>query len=167
MNKVLQKGLILIAVIVNLDASTLNELKMECNSKQDRSCTALGYKYMQGKEVRQDYNIAKKYFDKAMFNDPLATFYLGTMYRDGLGVKQNFSRAKSKYVLACNFKIADACSSLGYMYNKGMGVEQDYSKAISLNKKGCEEGSALGCLNVGMSYVLSEGVRLNYIVILL
>lgn len=162
MNKILQKGLMLMAIIVNLDASTLKELKMECNSKKDKSCTALGYKYIQGKEVRQDYNITKQYFEKAMWNDPLAQFYLGMMYRNGLGVAQDFSMAKSKYILACNFNIADACSALGYMYSNGMGVEKDYAKANGLNQKACEEGSALGCLNIGMAYVLPQGVKINY-----
>jgi TPR repeat protein len=58
----------------------------------------MGYMYENGWEVKQDYDEARKWYEKAADQDaPFAELRLGIMYRDGLGV--NRDRQKAMYWL--------------------------------------------------------------------
>ncbi len=54
---------------------------------------------------------------------------LGKMYHKGLGVKQDYNKAKRLYEQAVNLNDGGAMNSLGNMYYEGLGVKQDYQKA--------------------------------------
>ncbi len=58
-----------------------------------------------------------------------AQFNLGFMYRNGLGVPQDYAEAVKWYRNAAEQGVAEAQYSLGSMYYNGQGVTQDYVQA--------------------------------------
>ena len=67
------------------------------------------------------------YFRIYSDGEQAALAIIGDAYRDGCGVKQDYSKAVACYKEAGGSD--SACKSLGDMYRDGLGVEQDYSKA--------------------------------------
>ncbi len=58
----------------------------------------LGFMYAEGKGVKQDYALAKWWYEKAAAQgDARSQYCLGIVYQEGLGVKQDFAQAKSWY----------------------------------------------------------------------
>ena len=70
---------------------------------------------------------------------------LGILYAKGLGVKQNYTKAKNLYKKACNMGFAAGCSTLAFSYINGLGVKQNYTKAKKFYKKSCNMGYKIGC----------------------
>ena len=112
----------------------------------------LGFMYYYGQGVSQNYQEAFKwlllaagegfcivldwqryldnhdnYFRIYSDGEQAALAIIGDAYRDGCGVKQDYSKAVACYKEAGGSD--SACKSLGDMYRDGLGVEQDYSKA--------------------------------------
>jgi TPR repeat protein len=114
---------------------------------------------------------------------------LGIMYRDGLGVPQNYSEAFKWFLKVADdplYKIlgdrpsdiinydgrrvpqnigqavAYARYSLANMYRDGKGVEQDYVEALNWYQKAADQGLALAQYNLGQMYRDSKGVQQNY-----
>ncbi len=57
--------------------------------------------------------------------DAEAQFALGSMYRDGRGVEQNYAEALLWWRKAAEFGLVDAQYALGNMYAGGSGIAQD------------------------------------------
>jgi hypothetical protein len=71
----------------------LTALKLSCY---------LGFKYVIGKDVKQDDFKALKFYQKACgLNDGTGCFNLGFMYKEGKGVKQDNFKALKFYQKAC------------------------------------------------------------------
>ena len=65
----------------------------------------------------------------AQQGDAEAQWRLGTLYRDGDGVRQSDTDAVDLFRRAAEQKYVPALSALGSQYWAGRGVPQDYSKA--------------------------------------
>lgn len=63
-----------------------------------------------------------------------ASYYLGVMHANGLGVEQDYAEAANWYADAVEKGHARACRSLAALYESGEGVKQNFDKAISLYK---------------------------------
>ncbi len=87
---------------------------------------------------------------------------LGYLYRNALGVSQDYARALDLYQQGCEGGNAIGCTNLGYLYDEGLGVTQDYARAIDLYQQGCEGGDANGCTNLGYLYSNALGVTQDY-----
>lgn len=61
--------------------------------------------------------------------DPDAENYLGWMYLNGLGVMQDFSKAKEWFQKAADYPYPPAQFYLGVMYENGYGMSKDYEEA--------------------------------------
>ena len=83
--------------------------------------------YEQGK-----HSVALRYWMPLARNgNALAENNLGVMYQRGLGVAQDFQKARSWFEKAANQDLAEAKVNLGLLYFDGSGVAQDYEKAFS------------------------------------
>ena len=71
-----------------------------------------------------------------------AQFYLGLMYYNGQGVKQDFSYAVYWYEESAIQGHAEAQFNLGVMYDCGLGVKQDYKKARELYEESAKQGNS-------------------------
>lgn len=73
--------------------------------------------------------------------------YLGVLYADGLGIKQNYFRAREFFLKACNGRHAKACYNIGVSYAQGKGVREDMQKAKEFFGKACDLEHQGGCDN--------------------
>ncbi|MEM1008887.1 MAG: hypothetical protein AAGJ35_07755 [Myxococcota bacterium] len=72
--------------------------------------------------------------------NPLACFFLGTLYENGHGVVRNTKRAAKLYKFSCDASWPlEACWRLANLVEKGDGVPKNLEYAASLYKKRCNE----------------------------
>ncbi|GEM_PF-5803514 len=72
--------------------------------------------------------------------DPDCIFYLGLCYASGLGVKQDFVRARYYYEIGANINESRCLYNLSLYYKDGIGVEKSEALASSLYQKAIENG---------------------------
>ncbi|MCH8150035.1 MAG: SEL1-like repeat protein, partial [Planctomycetes bacterium] len=87
---------------------------------------------------------------------------LGGMYKEGLGVAQDYAVAVRWYRKAAEQGYANAQKNLGFMYDNGLGVAQDYAAAVKWYRKAADQGSALAQNNLGVMYRNGWGVAQDY-----
>ncbi|OMH86196.1 Protein sel-1-like protein [Zancudomyces culisetae] len=78
---------------------------------------------------------------------------LGSIYLNGLGVKQDLGLAKQWLNLGLELKDGFSINALGQMYLDGLGVEQSTSTAKALFKQAAFEGSTDGLVNYALSLI--------------
>ena len=88
--------------------------------------------------VKQDYQDAICCYKRGTDS---AHKSLGDMYRDGLGVAQDYSKAAENYKRAASSN-ADAMDSLADLYRNGQGVAKDPAEAMKWYMKAAQNGSA-------------------------
>lgn len=107
----------------------------------------LGQGYLAGSHVLQaprEPFIAAKYFDRAAARgSAVGEYLLGTCYRQGLGVDQDFKRAFDLFDAAAQGGVPDAIDALASAYLTGEGVEVNHEKGTEL----LYAASALGVQN--------------------
>lgn len=65
-----------------------------------------------------------------------ATWLLGVLYKDGIGTRLNFNKARKQFKKSHELGSEKGAYSLGYLYLKGLGsINQDYKKAVRWFKK--------------------------------
>jgi len=65
---------------------------------------------------------------------------LGTLYAQGLGVKQDYYKAFEWYYRAAEGGAPEAQYNLALMYSEGVAVSQDYAKAMKWLKRAAHQG---------------------------
>lgn len=80
-------------------------------------------------------------YDKALAEQGSATHqnYLGSHYKYGEGVRQDYSKAIFWFKKSTDQGNAQGQFELGNLYFNGQGVNQDYKKAMYWYKKGSEQ----------------------------
>ncbi len=116
-----------------------------------------------GQEGAQDYQAAKKEYEKAAAaGDATAMRNLGALYYYGYGVPQNYEEARKWFEKAAANGNAAAMRTLGGLYHKGEGVPQDYEKAKEWSERAAAAGDAVAMKNLGYLYYKGEGVPQDY-----
>ena len=90
---------------------------------------------------------------------------LGYMYRDGLGVEQDGSKAIEWFQKEADAGNSSGLNAIGYMYDYGLDVKQDYTKAMEWYKKAAEAGSenSLNWLfEFANRYLYGDGLKQSY-----
>lgn len=141
-------------------ADRVIKLTKECSTGNAVSCSELGSHYLY---LDNDYVKAISLYQKSCERGyGKGCYNLGVMYRDGIGVQQNYSAAKLLSKQACNTGFYIGCYDVGVMYERGHGVKQNYSTAKEFYEKACRGGDAPGCYNLGTLYHNGYGVKRNY-----
>ena len=84
----------------------------------------IGFLYLEGLGISQDYAQARTWFERAAaLGNVAATNNLGAMYAQGLGVDQNLQMAFGWYARAAEAGSAIAQNNLAVAYLTGRGVE--------------------------------------------
>ena len=123
-------------------------------------CMRIALRYLQGKGVRKNEELALKYFEKgAYLGDDDAMFYVGFLNQMGTGCRRNIKRAVEYYVRAVDAGNARACEALGAMYCNGNGVKQDIARGLQYLELGAERGECLSCVNLADMYYHGRGVE--------
>lgn len=89
---------------------------------------------------------------------PKAQFRMGWLYERGIGVPQDYAKARSWYAKAMANGEADAIARMGLLYELGLGVEKSYDKAAEYYRRAIREGDALGYAHMGYLYETGKGV---------
>ena len=92
----------------------------------------------------------------------IAQFNLGTLYENGEGVSQDYSKAFEWYQKAANQGNVDAQFNLGSMYYNGNGVGQNYKKALEWWQKAANHGDSDAQYWLGIMYENGEGVAQDF-----
>jgi TPR repeat protein len=87
----------MVLILVGLLPTTANAGSVVNECKTGAECVDLGFKYITGKDVKQDDFKALKFFQKACgLNDGSGCSILGYLYGRGKGVKQDDFKALKK-----------------------------------------------------------------------
>ena len=123
---------------------------------------ALGYMYIAGDKVKQDYKEAAKWLGKAAKqNIPSAQYNLGLLYSEGKGVPEDEQQAFYWINKAAKKKYMQAEHELGVRYFKGIGTKQSYKKAFKWYQASAEHGNVNSQIVLGFMYALRKGVNFN------
>ncbi len=87
---------------------------------------------------------------------------VGILHANGLGVEQNYSKAKVFFEKSCNGANNKGCWYLGILYENAFGVKQDYSRAIEFYRKSCDSDFNEACNALGKYYREGLSVKQNY-----
>ena len=113
------------------------------------SWLAEGLAYFYGRKKPVDYNLAKKYFEKARSPQPLTYYYLGLIYENGYGVKKDKTRAMGYYKLASDKGVTEAMVELGRCYIKGL-FNKEYDKALVYFEKAAKLNDGVAMNEIGL-----------------
>ncbi|TDT72406.1 serine/threonine protein kinase [Hypnocyclicus thermotrophus] len=99
------------------------------NTKFENKNEILGIYYF----YKKDYSKSFDYLSKALKNEEkYASFYMGELYLNGLGITQNYLKAFKYYNNARKIGIKEVYDKLIYLYNNGFGVIKDEEKVREL-----------------------------------
>lgn len=154
----------------------------QCDAKNYLACVIVGDLHLEQKQ----YGESKKYYellcDKANSKDSfqveridgglsgkvpaikymgLACGNLARYYYNGVGVRQDKSKALQYRKKACGLGDADSCARVGGEYFLGKNVKMDLKLAKSYLEKSCEMQSGLGCFGLGEMYHDGKSVPQN------
>src|SRR6516225_7467030 len=87
---------------------------------------------------------------------------LGGAYHLGLGVAQDYAKAREWYEKAAANGNAIAMNNLGLLYAHAQGVAQGYAKAREWYEKAAANGNAIAMNNLGTLYAYAHGVPQDY-----
>ena len=122
--------------------------------------------------VRADFAAAVAAYDRGDFetafnewlplardDDPAAQRNVAHLYRQGLGVAQDFTEAAYWYRRAAYLGLTGAQSNLAAMYLRGQGVAENPEEAAYWFERAAVGGHILAQYNLGLMYSRGVGVR--------
>ncbi|KAF9112287.1 hypothetical protein BGX30_007335, partial [Mortierella sp. GBA39] len=98
----------------------------------------------------------------ASLGDKNAQVALGDMYRDGMGVPQDYQAAMDWYLKAVQQGDAAGQQRVGGLYDEGIDVSQNHLIAIEWYLKDAEQGYAEAQHSIGVLCNLGRGVSQDY-----
>jgi iron(II)-dependent oxidoreductase len=87
-----------------------------------------------------------------------AQLNIGIMYRKGLGVPQDYAKARQWLDKAADQGHDTAQMNMALLYREGLGVPQDYAVAADWYRKAALRGNVEGQYNLGWLYLTGTGV---------
>lgn len=99
---------------------------------------------------------------KAAQGDERAQETLGWIYANGLGLPEDYTKAKQWYEKAATQGNATAQAALGLLYSQGQGMPKDYTKARQWFEKAAAQGDAQARLALGLYFATGTGVPQDY-----
>ena len=113
---------------------------------------------------RGAYGIAfQEWLPLAEEGDAEAQFFLGFLYAEGRGVRQDIAEATRLFRKSAEKGHADGQFALGTLFEKGVGVPQSHGEAARWYRKAAEQGLASAQNNLGLLYQKGSGVPRNYV----
>lgn len=107
-----------------------------------------------------DYPSARLMFEPlAQQGNPQAQFWMGWLYAQGHGVKQDWREAAKWFRLAAEQGHADAQFQLGQLHGVGKGVRQDWQESYRWLTVAAQQGQRDAQLMLGIGYLFGETIR--------
>jgi TPR repeat protein len=118
-----------------------------------------GDRYLYGRGVPQDYEKARKWFEKAAAaGNGGGMNALGWLHQNGWGVSRDYAKARESYERAAAAGNGLGMANLGWLYHQGLGVTRDYSKAREWSERSVAVGNDEGMNILGVIYENGHGV---------
>ncbi len=115
-------AVMMIAVSLYSAPNNINDLEAKAAAGDRDAQYDLGFEYLSGGEVKQDYQSAFKWIKlsaEQRFSE--ACYTLATMYSEGKGVKADEAESLKWFIIAGEEGHIEARRSLGYMFKDGYG----------------------------------------------
>src|ERR1700731_1098753 len=110
--------------------SDLHSLQQKAQAGDAKAEFLLGWSYMTGAGVSQDYEQAATWYREAAARGSAeAEFGLGYLYEHGKGVGRDYRQAVTHYIAAAQQGHSTAENNLGSMYAHGQGVRRNLGEA--------------------------------------
>jgi len=106
-----------------------------------------------GDEARALNEIAMKAGNLAGYHN------MGNLYRKGLGVEKDVSKAFALYLHAAELGHMEDQGNVGYMYMQGQGVKQDYKQAMKWLAMAGDQNWAPALDKIGLLYLNGFGTK--------
>lgn len=131
-------------------------------TKQSEHTDSTSADFRNGYEAftNRNYPEALASFSKAADRgQPEAQYYLGILYRDGLGVKQDDQKTLMWFQKAADQGDLKAQANIGFIYANGLGVTPDLNKAAFWYRKSADGGYSVAQYLLGMMYLEGKGIE--------
>ena len=123
----------------------------------------IGVSYHEGLGVKQDYNNAMTYYNKAIDNgSALAYGNKGLLFESGLGVDVNYSKAFSLYEKGHDLNDEFSSFNLGLLYIEGNGVQQNKEYGLKLILLADQKGELQATMKLGDLYYEGKNFAQDY-----
>lgn len=99
--------------------------------------------------------------EAADVGDATSQVSLARLYRDGIGVEQDYAKALALYKAAALQGSDGGSLGLGILYYHGLGVEKDPMTAVAHFRRAAEQNNASALNYLGHAYQSGVGVELN------
>lgn len=120
----------------------------------------LGLRYTNGSGVKQNYQTATAWFNKAAANNHAAAQYMAAInYSTGRGAAQDHEKAATLYAKAADQGHARAQYQLATVYANGRGVAKDLDWAVRYFEKAARRGHSKAMLSYGVLRGVGSGVQ--------
>jgi TPR repeat protein len=140
------------------------QTKVKAETGNPEAQHSLGEIYAEGKQVRQDYAEAVKWYRKAADQGlAKAQYNLGVLYDIGQGVSKDEAEAAKWYRKAAEQGSADAQYTLASMYGLGRGVPADPKETLKWYQRAAEQGDALASYNLAERYERGKDVPADFV----
>ncbi len=121
---------------------------------------SLGYAYLVGEGVPQDYREALKWLRRAADRGSAAAeYHLALMYGDGLGVPRSPVERAAWLRKASEQEYLEAQEELGLMYVLGQGVPVDLGEGVKWLRLAADQGAPTAQGTLGVAYSDGKGVE--------
>jgi TPR repeat protein len=129
------------------------------NTAQTERDYQQGERYLYGRGVPQDYEKARKWYEKAAAaGNGGGLNALGWLYQNGWGVSRDYAKASQFYEKAAAAGNGLGMANLGWLYYQGLGVTRDYGNAREWSEKSVALGNDEGINILGVLYENGHGV---------
>lgn len=132
--------------IMSREKTKIEKLREIAEEGNGCACYDLGYMYLKGKNTKQDYSEAAKWFSKAadVSRRIDCTFYdscyqIAQMHQKGQGFKKNDTEAANWFCKCAQYDYG-CLESLAGMYSKGIKADADECKFARLYYEEVEKG---------------------------
>ncbi len=143
-----------------VSAAQIPELTAKAEKGDAEAQQVLGSAYAKGEGVKQDYQQAANWYQRAATNgNPAAQNALGDLFVAGQGVPQDNTQAANWYRRAAEQGLAGAQYNLAALYAVGKGVPFNNAEALKWYLQAANQGDPLAQYNVGMRYFEARGVK--------
>ena len=110
----------------------------------------------------QNYNLAFENWSEIAEDDRLSQFYLGYLYKNGLGVNIDYDKAFKFFKKASDNGLLEGHYNLALFFYKGLGIEKNYKlafKYFDLSKEKIKNSNYY----LGLMFLKGFGVEKDYI----
>lgn len=122
----------------------------------------LGDMHLEMCEFQQDDAAIYWYLKAALHGYADGQYRVGTMFLEGRGVQQSYSRAMEWCLKAADQGNAEGQILVGYMYEHGHDVVKNYTQAMDWYCKAAAQGSPEAQSNIGVMFENGLGVPKSY-----